>query len=143
VIFSKDSSIRRAVLFPNHYCWYVLASSLDIFLTYVIIEHFHGWEVNRLADALINRFSEWGLIGLKFSTVMLVIVICEFIGRRTSRVARRLATAAVCLAALPVGIGMLQISAWLFGVDTLLGTPEPGIVTTQDPTHHYYDDSGH
>jgi hypothetical protein len=55
VIFSKDSSIRRAVLFPNHYCWYVIGSSLDIFVTYVIIEHFHGREVNRLADALIQR----------------------------------------------------------------------------------------
>lgn len=142
MIIPKDSSIRRAVLFPNHYCWYVIGSSLDIFVTYVIIEHFHGREVNRLADALIQRFSEWGLIGLKFSTVMLVIVICEFIGRRSSRVARRLATAAVVLAALPVGIGLLQISAWLFGVDTLLGTPEPGIVTQPDPAHQY-EDSGH
>lgn len=137
MIIPKDSSIRRAVLFPNHYCWYVIGSSLDIFVTYVIIEHFHGREVNRLADALIQRFSEWGLIGLKFSTVMLVIVICEFIGRRSSRVARRLATAAVVLAALPVGIGLLQISAWLFGVDTLLGTPEPGIVTQPDPAQQY------
>lgn len=124
----KASRQSGSVLFPNHYCWYIIASSMDIFLTYVILEHFQGWEVNRLANALIGLFGEWGLIGLKFSTVVVVIVICEYVGRRALRSGRLLARFAIAMAALPVGVGLLQLTAWLVGVNTLLGTPEPGVV---------------
>ncbi len=104
---------RRPVLYPNLYAWYILASSLDIMLTYAIVWKFGGREVNAVAARLIERFEHWGLIGLKFATVVLVVAICELVGRRNPGLGRRLAIAAIGLSAFPVGAGLVQIFAWL------------------------------
>lgn len=105
---------RRAtgVLFPNHYAWYILAATLDVVVTHQILHHFKGSEVNQLADTLIRRFGLAGMIGLKYSSIVLVVILCEYIGRRDLRLGRRLAAAAIMISALPVGIGLLQIWAW-------------------------------
>lgn len=103
---------RGSVLYPNHYAWYVLAATLDIIVTHQILEQFNGTEVNRLADALITRFGVLGMIGLKYSSIVLVVLICEYIGRRHERLGRRVALAAIIISALPVGLGLLQIWAW-------------------------------
>lgn len=104
--------ICRIALYPNHYAWYILASSLDIMMTYLIIWGLGGREVNAVAQRFIHLLGHWGLILLKFSTVLLVIVICEFIGRRRFDWGRRLAIAAICISALPVGAAILQFLAW-------------------------------
>jgi hypothetical protein len=104
------------VLFPNLYAWYVLASTLDIIVTNTIIHQFGGWEVNHIADTLIEAYGTWGLIFLKYCSVLLVVVICETIGRRSMRAGRNLALAAVIISAMPVGIGLIQIYAWIRGV---------------------------
>ena len=62
--------------------------------------------------SLTRRFGWWGLVGLKYSTVMLVVMICESVGRTRPRLGRALATAAVAISALPVGLGLLQVAAW-------------------------------
>jgi len=98
--------------YPNHYIWYVLASSIDIMLTYLIVWQLGGREANAIAKKFIDLLDHWGLILLKFSTVLLVIAICEFVGSRNDRVGRRLAIAAICLSALPVGAALLQFLAW-------------------------------
>ena len=76
-IIPAHSALRRGVLYPDHYCWYILAGAVDIMLTHLILERFGGWEVNRIADRLIQMMGLWGLILLKFSTVIVVVVICE------------------------------------------------------------------
>ncbi len=116
----------RAVLYPDHYAWYLLGSALDIVVTTFILEHMGlgnehgvepvGREVNVLAARLIDVMGIWGLIALKFSTVIVVILVCETVGRRRPRLGRALATTAVVLSALPVGLGLLQAWAWTRGL---------------------------
>jgi len=104
--------ICRIALYPNHYAWYILASSLDIMMTYLIIWGLGGREVNAIAQKFIDALGHWGLILLKFSTVLLVIAICEFVGRRKFAWGRRLAITAICTSALPVGAAIVQFLAW-------------------------------
>lgn len=100
-------------LYQNHYVWYLLASSLDIMVTYAIVFKFGGREVNTVANHLLQQFGHWGLIGLKFATVIIVVAICEILGRKNFVLGRRVATAAIVISALPVGAGLVQIFAWL------------------------------
>ncbi|MDX2132401.1 MAG: DUF5658 family protein [Planctomycetota bacterium] len=102
----------RPVLYPNLYVWYLLASSLDIMMTYAIIWKIGGREVNQIAQRFVDTFGHWGLIVLKFTTVVFVIAVCEVVGRRSERAGRRLAIAAIALSAFPVGYGVVQIVAW-------------------------------
>jgi len=104
---------RAPVLYPNLYVWYIFASALDIMFTYAIIWKLGGREVNVVAARLVERFEHWGLIGLKFTTVILVIAICELIGARHPKLGRRVAIAAIVISAFPVGYGIVQVLAWL------------------------------
>jgi uncharacterized membrane protein len=103
---------RGPVLYPNLYAWYVLASALDVMLTYAIIYKLGGREVNVVANNLLSMFGHWGLIGLKFATVVLVVAVCELIGRWRVGVGRRLAIAAIVISAMPVGYGLVLVLAW-------------------------------
>src|SRR5207245_2795819 len=112
---------------PNHYVWMVLFSALDIMLTHKILgAHrfsgvseavfgeagpFNGRELNSLADWVIRQFGLWGAIGLKFASVILVVLICEFVGTRSARAGRRLAWILVILSTFPV-VWELVALAW-------------------------------
>lgn len=100
------------VLYPDLYVWYLFASSLDIILTYAIVWKLGGSEVNAVARHFIEHFEHWGLIFLKYTTVVLVVAICELLGRKSLVLGRRLAIAAIVLSAFPVGYGILQVVAW-------------------------------
>ena len=52
------------------------------------------------------------MVALKYATVVVVLIVCEIVGRRHAKVGRRLAVTAVILSALPVGLGLLQAWAW-------------------------------
>lgn len=104
--------LKRHALYPNLYAWYVLASSLDIMLTHMILSRFGGWEVNILADKLLQKYGLWGLIGLKYATVLVVVAVCEIIGRHSQGTGRRLAITAIAISSMPVGIGLLQVAIW-------------------------------
>lgn len=106
---------RRGLRYPNHYAWYILAASLDVMVTTAIIHHFEGWEANHLANHLIERFGLWGLIGLKYATVVFVVLVCEYVGRINDRKGRALAVLAIVISALPVGLGLLQVYLWSGG----------------------------
>ncbi|MEX2217469.1 MAG: DUF5658 family protein [Phycisphaerales bacterium] len=101
-----------ALLYGRFYTWYLLAGTLDILVTHFILSQLGGWEVNVLAARLIERYGVWGLVALKYSTVVVVVLVCEYVGRRRPRVGRGLAAAAIVISALPVGLGLLQVAAW-------------------------------
>lgn len=122
------------VLYPNHYAWYVLASSLDIMLTYLIIYKLGGREVNVVANNLLQMFGHWGLIGLKFASVVLVVGVCELIGRRSREWGRRLALAAIIASAFPVGAGLVQIFAWTHVLSHEEALPTRGDLVPPEPT---------
>ena len=100
---------RRHVLYPDRYAWYVLASSLDIMVTVTVLVHLGAREVNTFAQWSIERFGTWGLIGLKFLSVIVVVAICEHIGRRKPRLGATLATAAILLSLVPVFAAITQV----------------------------------
>lgn len=85
---------------------------LDILLTWLIL-HLGGQEVNAIAQAAIVFAGHWGLIALKMVSIALVIVICEYIGRRDAQrqtLARRLATFAIAVSAFPPTFAVMQLA---------------------------------
>lgn len=100
---------RRPVLFPDRYAWYVLVSALDVIVTVTLLVHLGAREVNMIAQRSIDNFGTWGLVGLKFASVIFVVVVCEFVGRRRERTGRALATAAIFISLFPVVAALLQV----------------------------------
>lgn len=110
---TQPRSRGRPVLHPNHYAWYVLFSAIDVMTTTKILDEFFdhgGREVNPIADFFIRSFGLWGAIGLKFSTVVLVVVVCEIVGRRAPLTGRALAWSAVGLSIFPVAVALFMLA---------------------------------
>ena len=96
--------------YQNTYVWIVFFSFMDVLLTLVIL-----WlgddaatEINPVAWFVIDGwggvhgFGMAGATGLKFTLVVLAIVICEIVGRSSDRKGRYLARTLACIAAAPV-----------------------------------------
>jgi len=94
-----------AMRYPSMYCWLVLLSSMDIMLTWVILER-GGTEVNPVARLVIDSWSLPGAILFKFSLTLFVIIVCEIAGRDRDRVGRGLALVAIAVSAIPVVYSM-------------------------------------
>lgn len=101
--------LRSPVLFPDRYAWYVLVCFLDLIITNTILSRFGGVEVNGIAHRIIEAAGFPGLIAYKVASIVLVVSICEIIGRRRISTARRLSEWGIALSAMPVIIGLLQI----------------------------------
>ena len=110
----SDSGLSRAVLYPNHYVWFVFLSAMDVLLTAVALQ-FGAYEANILAAWLLERYGVAGLIVLKFTAVPIVIVLCEFTGRRKPATGRRLAEWVVALSAIPIVITLILLLARVYG----------------------------
>lgn len=95
--------------YQNLYVWLVLVSALDIMLTWVIL-YLGGWEVNGVAASIIERFGLVGIVVFKFVMVIVVILICEFLGRRRPAAGRFLAQAAIALTCIPVVLALWQLA---------------------------------
>jgi hypothetical protein len=106
---------RRHVLYPDRYVWLVFFSALDIMITHTILGKFGafgGREVNSIADWVIKEFGLWGAIGLKFLSVIVVVLVCEFVGRASPRTGRRLATGVLVLSTLPVAWELIILAVF-------------------------------
>lgn len=113
-----------AVLYPDRYVWYVLVSAMDIVVTVSVLVHYGAREVNSIAQASIELFGTWGLIGLKFLTLVIVVAICEYIGRRRRRLGATIATIAVVASLSPVIAASVQVF-WLWAHGELAHTEWP------------------
>jgi hypothetical protein len=107
------SLTRVSVLYPNAYVWFVFVSSMDVMLTWKILER-EGTEINPIARWIIEQWGLPGAIVFKFSVMIFVIGICEFVGR-SGRSMRWLAGLAVAISALPVFYSLLLLMwhTWL------------------------------
>ncbi len=105
------SLTRSASLYPDQYAWLLLVSCLDIMLTWVIL-HLGGREVNGIAHRAIEFAGHWGLIGLKLACVIVVIAICETIGRREMNKGKRLSEWAIAISAFPVVAALVQLALY-------------------------------
>lgn len=103
---------KREVLFPNGYVWFVLVSALDIMLTWVVL-HAGGREANALAERVIFHFGLPGLVAYKFVLVIVVVAICEFVGRRKRETARKLLSVGIMITCMPVvlALALLKLHA--------------------------------
>lgn len=114
---TAETRATAQVLYPDHYVWYILLSALDIMITTFVLAHLHMREANTFAQWSINHFGTWGLIGLKFASAILVILICEHIGRRHPTRARHLAAAAIAISLFPITAALLQVAFLALGGD--------------------------
>lgn len=109
---TKLRSHVPGVRYPDLYCWYVLASTLDILFTYIIIEVYKGWEANQIAAGIFVKYGWPGMIALKYSTVVVVLVVCELVARKHEWLGHRLAMLAVAVGAFPVLWGSVLVWTW-------------------------------
>jgi hypothetical protein len=98
------------VKYENTYVWLIFVSCLDIMLTWVVLWH-GGREANALAAAILHRFGLVGIVLFKLGVVVLLIGLCEWIGRHNRETGRKFARAAVALSVVPVVVAF----AFLFG----------------------------
>ena len=96
------------MLYQTAYKWFVMISALDVILTWTILK-LGGNEVNVLADTVIAHAGLKGIVIYKFCLVILVVLICEVVGRRRPWVGRNLARTAVAITTLPVILSFAQL----------------------------------
>jgi hypothetical protein len=80
----------------------VLVSALDVFLTILVLYAWKGHEVNPIAAAIIRHMGFQWTVAFKFALIVLVIIICEVVGRLNDRTGWKLAMAGIALSAFPV-----------------------------------------
>jgi len=114
--------------YQNAYVWIVFFSFMDVLLTWLILLFGEdaAMEINPVARFVIDGWGGMrglgmaGASGLKFTLVVLAIVICEIVGRSSDRKGRRLAWVLAVIAAVPVvwSLGLLLMNqAILSGVE--------------------------
>ena len=99
--FDLWSQVRRPLRFPWLYSAIIVAGSLDVLLTGILLS-LGGREGNPLADAVLQTHGFGGMVVFKYLIVGLVILACDFVAEREQRKARRLAIALVVIHALPL-----------------------------------------
>jgi hypothetical protein len=108
------------VRYPNAYVWFIFLAALDIMLTYLILHPVlfprdvtmidsRGTEANVLADWFIERWDVPGMVAFKFALVVVVVVLCEVIGRHRDATGRRIAEWAVAVSVIPVLVALTQM----------------------------------
>ena len=104
--------------FQNTYAWLILISSLDIMLTWKILDR-GGMEVNPLAAIVIDAWGMQGAIAFKYALMMWVILACEFLARMRGNAGRLLAYTAVVVSATPVVWSLFLLAVHEFSPGTL------------------------
>ncbi|MCP4251238.1 MAG: hypothetical protein GY778_29730 [bacterium] len=98
------------VRYPVRYGLFVILAGLAAAFTRAILRA-GGTEVNPVADGVFAHRGLPGMLLFKFGLVLLIIALCELIGRRRDRVGRRLAAACVMVTAIPVLAATAQLAA--------------------------------
>lgn len=101
--------LAKPVRFARIYPWYLLVAIADIVITWIILNN-GGRELNTIAAWAWAAWGPMGLTALKFSTVVLVVIICELIAELSESAGRRLAKWAVILSMTPIVFVALQIT---------------------------------
>ncbi|MCC5828401.1 MAG: hypothetical protein JJU36_03040 [Phycisphaeraceae bacterium] len=107
------ATIHEPAMFPTAYTWFVVLSAFDLLLTSLIL-HLGGREVNVIANAVLMQWDLLGLTIYKFSLVLLVIVLCEMIGRLKEHLGRMVSGLAVAITAFPVVAATVQLVLYYF-----------------------------
>jgi hypothetical protein len=95
--------------FQNAYVWIIFVSSLDIMLTWKILDR-GGIEVNPLAALVIDEWGMQGAVAFKFALMMWVIVVCEILARLRRSAGCFLAVTAIVVSASPVAWSLVLLT---------------------------------
>ncbi|MCX7386646.1 MAG: hypothetical protein DWI22_05960 [Planctomycetota bacterium] len=94
---ARRKMARRWMLFETEVSWFVLASALDVALTFLVLHYSNSGmtqgtfvESNPLAQWFISHWGFRGMVGYKLVMTLIVVVIAEFVGRQKPVVARML-----------------------------------------------------
>lgn len=87
-------------------CVFILLSTLDLFLTVFLMEHFPVGEANPLAEYVLANWHYRGLVVFKFSVVAAVCVMAQIIAAHNRRTGRAVLIAGCLLMAALVGYSM-------------------------------------
>ncbi len=104
----KRPGLWRRVLYPNIYVWFVFLASLDIMMTWIVLWR-GGREVNVMAHWVLNAWDLPGMVTFKFVLVVVVVLVCELVGRKRLETGRRLARWAVAANVIPVALAFVQL----------------------------------
>jgi hypothetical protein len=92
---SELEMARCGLKFETEISWYVLASALDVALTFLVLHYSnHGMthapivESNPVAQWFIGHWGFRGMAGYKIAMTLIVVVIAEFVGRQKPIVAK-------------------------------------------------------
>lgn len=110
----RSTVMAQRVKFEAFYPWYVLFAALDVMMTWVVLE-FGGVEANTIAVWVIRYGGLPGMIALKFSSVVLVIVIAEYVGRQNYRLGRGLCIFAIAASVFPVCVAFADLGIRTYG----------------------------
>jgi hypothetical protein len=107
---SRDdaSALQPPLRYANIHLLFVIVSSWDLVYTWLILS-MGGREVNVIANAVLSYHGYGGMVAFKFTLVVLVVLLCEVIGRRNERTGRRLAIWAAAVTCFPVAFAMAQL----------------------------------
>ncbi|MEM9108744.1 MAG: DUF5658 family protein [Planctomycetota bacterium] len=89
------------VLTGTAYTWIVVAASLDILLTGIILAN-GGQEINPIANLVLMSQGFTGMVMFKYIAVFFIILGCEFVTRHNMRKGQRLAIALIAIHFTPV-----------------------------------------
>jgi hypothetical protein len=106
---------RKSVLYPTIYSWFLFAASLDVLLTWLILG-LGGGEANYLADRVFVAAGFPGIVALKFTSVIIVVLICEYVGQRRYDIGRRLAGLAAAVNCVPILLAAVIVADFLVTV---------------------------
>ena len=87
----------RKLLYENEISWFVLASAMDVFVTFIILR-LSGQGLTRLNMIESNPVAQWvirhsgmpGMVAFKFVMVAIVVTAAELVGRKHFRIGRLL-----------------------------------------------------
>lgn len=99
------------VLFEHACVWLTALASLDLMLTWAILES-GGQELNWIASTILVHHGFHGVIVFKFTLLAMVLTIIEVVGRLRPDVGLRLAVAAVVISSLPILVLAIQLAMY-------------------------------
>ena len=102
-------TLREPILFPRMYWAYIALAAADVLLTTMILKA-GGVELNAIGAAAFDWAGITGATFLKFATVAIVLLICEYTGRLRENAGRARAYIAVSVSVVPVTIGAMELT---------------------------------
>ncbi len=87
---SKATLFGRQLPFESETNFYILANTLDVFMTFVLLKTGGFRESNEVANRVLDMFGIRGLVFFKFAIVAFVCVLAQMIAVKQPQTAKKL-----------------------------------------------------